>query len=385
MIKEIYIKELKDAFRDQKTLIVSVLMPVIMIVGITLFYEQMFLTQNQDEVNRVAVHENLPTDLFQRLDAEQRLELVRSEDPVQAAIDGEVRAALLIGEGMKQEDVDVTEVHIYADQSSRRSSDAVADLRSAFEMIRQDLVHERLAQVGVDPKLVHPFQIEIESLSGGEEMSIMLLSMLFSLAIVLSVMLGGYSAATDLFAGEKERQTMEALLMTPVSRSKVIIAKWLTISTLGALSGIFSILAFVLVTQTLTKNLAEVLNFGEQTWLIYFSAVIGIIAFALLFATIQMMISMLSKTFKEAQNYLTPVMFIAMIPYFLQIGVIPNEFTLAHYIVPFMNIHALLKELIYGVFSIKSILLVTGQLSADDNDLFLHRQLDVLQRQMGAW
>jgi len=63
------------------------------------------------------------------------------------------------------------------------------------------------------------------------------------------------------------------------------------------------------------------------------------------------MISILSNTFKEAQNYISPVMFIALVPYFLLIGVAPHELESIHFLVPIMSIFALLKELIYGIFS----------------------------------
>jgi sodium transport system permease protein len=153
---------------------------------------------------------------------------------------------------------------------------------------------------------------------------------------------------------------MEALLITPVNRMKLIMAKWLTISTLGVISGGFSILAFGLITHLLTEKMASALQYEGQILSLLLSAMIGITLFSFMFATLQMMISIIAKTFKEAQNYLSPIMFLSLIPYFLLTGVVPNELTTLHFIIPFMNIYALLKELIYGIFSIQSILLVTG-------------------------
>lgn len=363
MIFKIYLKELKDMFRDRKTLMLSVIVPIMMISGMLLFYENMFYSSDDRiEVSKVAVAASVDEQVIQALQASEALEVIEVADPLQAARDGEARVALLQESqaASLQAEGESWHLTIYADQSSMSSARAVDVVRAQINMLEQQIVSERLLTFGVNPEAVKPFDISTESLSGGEEMSLMLLSILFPIVIVMSVMLGGFPAAIDLFAGEKEKKTMEALLMTPVSRFKLIMAKWLTIATLGVMSGLFAIIAFTVITFTITQNIAQALNFGEQPVLIFTSAFVGVTAFAFLFATIQMMISIVAKTFKEAQNYLSPVMFLAMVPYFLLMGVIPNEFTLTHYIVPFMNIFALLKELIYGIYSWSSMLLVAG-------------------------
>lgn len=366
MVRKIYLKELKDIFRDRKTLFLSVIIPVIMISALTLFYENMFFkSEDQIEVYEIGVDDALDTALYQHLDAHPSLKLISTADPLQAAVDGRVRASLIVDADQAVGDgqVGAVSMTILADQSSMRSSYAVSMLMSVIDQYQQEIMVNRLNELGLAAAQITPFDITVESLSGENESSLLLLSILFPLIIVMSVMLGGFSAATDLFAGEKERKTMEALLMTPVSRMKLILAKWLTISTLGVISGVFSILAFVLVTLTVTEQLAQALNFGSQAWLLFVSAVVGIAAFSFMFATIQMIMSIVAKTFKEAQNYLSPIMFLAIVPYFLLIGLIPNELTLKHFTIPFMNIFALLKELLYGIFSLQSMLLVAGSSS----------------------
>jgi sodium transport system permease protein len=63
---------------------------------------------------------------------------------------------------------------------------------------------------------------------------------------------------------------------------------------------------------------------------------------------------------KEAQNYTAPIMTIVMVPYFLLIGLSPNELQAKHFLIPFMNIFALIKQLMYGVYEVKSIIYTTG-------------------------
>ncbi|GAA0376043.1 ABC transporter permease [Bacillus horti] len=361
MIKRIYVKELKDMFRDTKTLLLSVVVPVIMISLMLFFFESMFFSENKVELSRVAVTAELNPTIKESLEQNPTIELLTVSDPMQAAVDGEARLALLTSETASAADANsLPNITIYADQSSTSSSNAVGVVMGQLEVLKDQIMLERLNSLGIDRQDITAFETSVQSLSGGEEVSLMLLSMLFSIVIVMSVMLGGFPAATDLFAGEKERKTMEALLIAPVSRMKLITAKWLTIATIGSISGVFSVLAFLLITRTLTPNIAQAIDFGSQSVILFLSAVVGIVAFALMFSTIQMMISIIAKSFKEAQNYLSPVMFVGMVPYFLLLGVVPNEFTFGHYVIPFMNIYVLLKELIYGIYSIQTILYVVG-------------------------
>lgn len=92
-------------------------------------------------------------------------------------------------------------------------------------------------------------------MSEGDDTSLYLISIFAQLIIVLAVLMGGLPAANDLFAGEKERKTMEALLMTPVNRLHIIIGKWLAISTLSMVSGIFSVITFIIGVNVFTENL----------------------------------------------------------------------------------------------------------------------------------
>ena len=149
-------------------------------------------------------------------------------------------------------------------------------------------------------------------------------------------------------------------MMTPVKRIHILVGKWFTIATLGMISGIFSVLTLVAFVQLFTSNMKEALQLDQHITTFISSLAVGIIVFAFLVSALQMVLSMAANTMKEAQNYVSPVMMVSMIPYFLLIGITPNEFQPYHFIIPFMNIYALIKQLIYGIYDLNSILLVAG-------------------------
>ncbi len=363
MVWKIYLKELKDSFRDRKTLFLSVFVPVMMIAAMSFLYEYLFFN-SAEKVESITVGISDKTDqaALEWLSTLEYVKFVRTKDPQGAAEAGDVQIAMVVDDAFVQklEQGLPTKITLYADQTSMKVSRAVDLLLGELNKKKDEIVTNRLIKAGIDPKQVTPFTAEVKSFSEKSEASLLLLSMLFSLIIVMSVMLGGFPSAVDLFAGEKERKTMESLLITPVSRLKLIAAKWLTVATIGTLSGLFAIAAFVLIAKTAAPKLGEGLMFGEQTLLLLTSAIVGILLFALLFAVVQMMISMMSHTFKEAQNYISPVMFLALVPYFLLIGLAPNELQGYHFLIPFMNTFALLKELIYGIFSFSHMLFVAA-------------------------
>jgi sodium transport system permease protein len=107
--------------------------------------------------------------------------------------------------------------------------------------------------------------------------------------------MGGLPAANDLFIGEKERKTMEALLMTPVNRLHLIVGKWLAIAVLSMISGIFSVITFILGVNLLTENLAKALRLDQNIGFFTFSLLVGIIFFSLLVSSVQMILSLLAK------------------------------------------------------------------------------------------
>src|SRR3954471_13197395 len=112
---------------------------------------------------------------------------------------------------------------------------------NAFTVFEKSITSERLQAQGTDPTTLQPFTISQKELSE-EDPNINLVAVLIPLMLSIAIGIGAGPAAADLFAGEKERKTMEALLMTPVSRSTLLFAKWLTIASVGAITGIITLI-----------------------------------------------------------------------------------------------------------------------------------------------
>jgi sodium transport system permease protein len=172
-----------------------------------------------------------------------------------------------------------------------------------------------------------------------------------------------FFSINDIFAGEKERKTMEALLMAPVKRLHLLVGKWFTISTFGVLSGVLSTISFVLFVRYFTVTLNDALNLKDHLVAFSSSLLVAITLFALLAGLILYIFSLLSNSVKEAKSYTSQIVTVAMLPYFLLMGKSVHELHSSVFLIPIYNVFALMKQLLYGVYDMQSLAYTIGSLS----------------------
>ncbi|MDX8360386.1 ABC transporter permease [Cytobacillus sp. IB215316] len=361
MIWTIFKKELIDSLRDRKTIMLSILIPMLFSLGIVFFYEAFFF-QDSTENYTVAVENTIDDKTYEWFSNLESITVSKETDPIQTVKEGEATIALYA----EQEFLDKIEqggsptIEIYVDQFSQKGELATSTLNNHLNTLKETIQQKRYEDYNLEAGAFQPFQFSINSISESEEdKSIFLLSILAPILIIQSIIMGGIPTSNDLFAGEKERNTMEALLMTPVKRTSILLGKWLTVSTLSTFSGILATVMFVFTTKFFTEGLTNVIPDDKVVSFIGVMS-IGILAFGPLISSIMMMLSLLANTVKEAGNYISPLSMLAMIPFFLLMGLSVNELTTIHFLIPFFNIFALIKQLIFGVYSIESIGMVVG-------------------------
>ena len=350
-------KELKDSFRDQRTLLLTVLLPLVLMSALVLFYEKM-LSTDEDEVYPVAVKEEQSAFLKQILTSYNNIDLIIVEDINKAIEAGDVVAAVDFEETFEQKitNNENPTVQLLGDTNSQSSAIAISILESGFNQFSQSVVAENLQSNNIDPTILSPFTIErIQVVEGDNAVS--MIAFLVPLMLSIAVGVGITPAATDLIAGEKERKTMEALLMTPVNRSALLLAKWLTMVIIATLTGVITLLIVFFEVQFFTETIKAGLNLGDDTWVIVLTAFLVVISYAALLASALMITSISAKTIKEAQSYSTPVTMIAILPAMFLVSLGVNELTTTHFIIPIVNIFTIFKELFFGIVNVEHIAL----------------------------
>ncbi|WP_407269769.1 ABC transporter permease [Radiobacillus sp. PE A8.2] len=357
MLLKIYIKEMKDSFRDRRTLLLTVLLPIVMMTGLTLFYEQM-ISEGEEKLLTLAVDESTTEAEMAIFTEYENVELLNVADPEKAVQDGEAHAAVLLSTNFSEAVASGQQaaVTIIGDSNSQNSDNLMSMVRAALGTYEKSTIAERLEAQGADPQLVQPFALEQKEIAE-ESPGIGLLAMLVPLILALSIGVGAGPAAADLFAGEKEKKTMEALLMTPVNRATMLGAKWMTISSIGAITGIITLIVVSLEIAFLTENLKKSISFGDNALLIVGVALLVSVMYAMFVASMLMLTSIIGKTVKEAQSYSTPIMMLAMFPTFIVSTMGVNELAFQHFAIPLLNLFSLLKELLFGVVDFQHVLI----------------------------
>lgn len=350
---------MKDSFRDRRTLLLTVFLPIIMMTGLAFFYEYLLSSNGEKSTYTLVVNSSISEEeeiLFNNL---TNVTLYKSDDPKKELQEGIGDAAVIFSDNFakKIEKGEKGKVTIIGDSYSQNSSHLMSLVANQLTSYEKAVISQRLKKLGTDENIIQPFTLEQIEFSD-ETPSTTLLGLLVPLILSLAIGIGASPAASDLFAGEKERKTMESLLMTPVNRSTMLFAKWLTISSIGSIIGLVTLMVVTLEIKFFTKHLKEAITFGDQWMVIVALALLISISYSMLIASILMLTSIIGKSIKEAQSYSTPIMMLCLFPAMIITTIGVNELKLYHFSIPLFNFFSISKELLLGIVDVKHIIIV---------------------------
>lgn len=331
-----------------------------MMSALTFFYESL-ISDGEDETYTLAVEEDISAEQETILGTLDKVELLRAENPEQAFIDGEVQAAIVFADNFDAE-VQAGEagnVELIGDTFSQKSSNLIYLVSGKLAEYEQIVVAERLQQANIDPSITQAVAVEQRE-TNTEDSNIQVLALLIPLILSIAIGVGAGPSAADIFAGEKEKKTMEALLMTPVNRSTLLMAKYLTISSVGVIIGIITLAVVAIEIAFFTEHLKAAISFGDNMVAIIGMGALVTLVYSFFVGALLMITSIVGKTVKEAQSYSTPIMMVLIFPMMMISGLGVNEFTMNHFILPFVNIFAILTELLFGVVNYGHIFMTIG-------------------------
>ncbi len=341
-------KELRDAFRDRRA-VYSVLMGALfgpLLVGVMLNG----LAGRQRDVRDVTIPivgmEHAPA-LITWLRQQAGVTVVEGPaDPEAAVRDREVRVVVIVPEDyeadfMASRPVDI---RIVSDGSQTASRPHVQRARSLLQQYAGEVAALRLVGRGVSPAIVTPFRLDDVEVSSAQQRGASVLNFI-PLFIALAAFTGGMHVATDATAGERERGSLEPLLVNPAARGAIAGGKWLAASLSAALS--------VVLTTVLCLTILRMLPLQDLGIRFRLSGgqVAGMLATVLplcLFASaVQVCLATFARSFREAQTYMGFLIMVPMLP-----GVLSSVYPIASqpwmYPIPILGQHLLLGDLLGG-------------------------------------
>ena len=183
-------------------------------------------------------------------------------------------------------------------------------LELALNAYNQQITVQRLTAREVDLAVLAPVTLDAEDLASPAQRAGAAAAFFLPILVAISAVQGGMFIAIDVTAGEKERGTLESLLVTPSSDVEIFVGKLAAVFTVTAIPIILTLFGFWLASTLLPESMTE--GAGALPLGVIIQAILVSLPLALFANVILMVISIRTKAFKDAQSALTPVMFGAM-------------------------------------------------------------------------
>lgn len=242
-------KEVVDAARDRRTVLVSLLSSV---AGGPIFLVLMFqfmatqADRAQDITLPVVAREGAPA-LMSFL-AREQVKLVAAPDDYEARIRRGDLDVTLVVDGQYERDLEQGRpgtVRLVYDRSRDQGRPVVDHVQALLRGYNRVAGAERLILRGVTPSVANPLQVEDVDLATPQQSGALLL-FLVGFYAMFAGMVGSMAPALDTSAGERERQSLEPLLMTPARPLEIALGKWLAVCVFAALVVACTLLLFYL-------------------------------------------------------------------------------------------------------------------------------------------
>ena len=242
------------------------------------------------------------------------------------------------------------DIALYYDQTDQGATIAAARVRDFLEGYLKEVMRDKLDALGFDyDELSPPLSVRVEDVSSGESVGRMILSRLLPYFMVLAILTGAMGLGAEITAGEKERGTIATLLVSQLSRTQIVLGKFLTILTVSLVSSLLSAVGLLIGVRFFGGGLAPVgtvATFSLGLTDLGFMLVV-LVPLAVILASLVVIVGSFARSQKEASTYLMPIyMVIILVGLISMTGGV--SFVGTRFLIPVANAIYALQEIIEG-------------------------------------
>lgn len=307
-------KELLDGVRDRRALFSALLYPLFGPLLSGLLFG--FMADQQREAAEVPVpiagQEHAP-ELVEWL-VGQGVEVVEAPDDPRAAVrDKDVPFVVAVPEDFGEHLAKGTPIklELIVDGSRNDSRAAVGHAQQLLGQFSENITSRRLLARGIDPQVIKPIHVVEVEVASKQELATSVFAFV-PMFVLMATFIGGMQLAMDATAGERERGSLEPLLLNPVPRAAIVVGKWLAALVFALVCVVLTLLCCVVVLEySPVRDLGLSLELGP--------AALGLVLLAaapmaLMATAIQILVASFARSYKEAQTYISLLMFVPMVP-----------------------------------------------------------------------
>ena len=369
----VYKKELLEILRDKKTLIFSILLPTIifpvLFFGIGKFTQSKTEEAETKELKVAFVNANAFEGLSTLFTAEKHFKKVtiESDDYKAEILEDNVDFIIEIPEGTslpsssRKQEV----INLYYKGSSKLdniSSKRVKDIIEAYNNTERLALGARFNLSKDNIKAFNkPIAVENQNFASERERMGEFAGPLIAYILIALAVSGAMYPALELGVGEKERGTLETLLLTPMTKGKIVMAKFGVIFTASFFTVIVTLLSYFIWTYIFTMG-------GKMGGLDFLSNISGLdlllvavllVPLTSIFASIMLSASIYAKNMKEAQAYMSPIFMLGFMP--VIVAFVPGmELDVKTAMIPITNVALAMKDLVKGTVDYTMIMVLLG-------------------------
>ncbi|MDX1517928.1 MAG: ABC transporter permease [Woeseiaceae bacterium] len=348
----VFRKEVLDNFRDRRTLASALLMgplfgPLLFAFVINLSVDRALSDEEQPLSVPVLGAEHAPN-LVRYLESRNIDVADEAPESRSGALEAvklgthDVVVVIPAAFGEQLENGSPAKVEVISDQANTTADREARRVRTALYSYNQELASIRLLARGVSPHVLRPLNIDDIDVSTPSGRSGLLLGMI-SYFFLFALLMGGMYLAIDATAGERERGSLEPLLALPVTRDQLILGKIAATCVFMALSLILSLASFFVAIKFMPlEKLGLTPNFGPDVlvkafWLLS--------PFILIGASVMTLVASFTKSYKEAQTWLSVVLLLPTLP-ILVVSLLTLRPRFEFMFVPSLSQHLLLIDMV---------------------------------------
>ncbi len=347
----VFIKEVIDNFRDRRTLASALIMGPLFGPILFAFVINLSIERSLDDAERTlelpVVGEQHAPNLMRYLKS-HNIDVVegpRDRAAAMAAVTtGAKDVIVVVPEDFGQQLADTipAKIELISDQANTQAERDARRVRTALYSYNQELTTIRLIARGVNPLVLRPINVDEVDVSTASGRSAILLGMM-SYFFIFALLMGGMYLAIDTTAGERERGSLEPILSLPVTRDQLMLGKIAATCLFMAVSLFLSLCSFFVALEFMPlQKLGMTPNFGPD---VVVAAFFVLAPFILLGASLMTLVASFTKSYKEAQTWLSVLLVAPTLP-ILVVSILMLRPKLEFMFVPSLSQHLLLVDMI---------------------------------------
>lgn len=359
IINTIFKKELVEILRDKRTVYLVILLPFflypVMFAIIGLLTSSQMEKVNQEKVTVLVNEEMKNTPLYAVLQQDSTLILKEQNIEVSDLDTTENTIGIQLLDVRKDTTgkAEGYQIAMYYNSTKDVTNSRADRIDQQVKSINDQLVQERLKERQLESDFLTPIQVNRVDTAPPAAQLGKLIGRFLPMLLLFFIFTGMVYIAIDITAGEKERQTLQTLFVSPIRVPEIITGKFLAVFTVGVVSAIMNLLSLIVAFFIQAKLMGAgegmsgmSLSVSPQGWL---WLVVLILLSTIFIGGLTLAVVVLANSYKESQSYVTPLMMLLLLPaiFATQPGM---ELTTTTAFIPIVNIFLAMGEIFIGDF-----------------------------------